>query len=240
MDIQECGESERLYESAFSGYQAFNYFAVVHTFESSDMYYCMHSPHSKSLFGCSGMRHKKHCILNKQYTEEEYDKLVAKIIEHMQKTKEWGEFFPIQLSLFPYNDSLAQDYFPLTEEEIRKRDWKWQDEEMKKEKDLREEVQAPDDINDADDSICDGFLRCSTSGKPYKIIPQELRLYRKMQLPLPRKCFLERHKERFLKRNTRALYDRTCDKCETAFKTTYDLDRPEKIYCEKCYLESFA
>jgi len=31
----------------------------------------------------------KYCILNKQYSKEEYEELVPKIIEHMQKTGEW-------------------------------------------------------------------------------------------------------------------------------------------------------
>jgi hypothetical protein len=32
---------------------------------------------------------KQYCILNKQYTKEEYEELVPKIIEHMKKTGEW-------------------------------------------------------------------------------------------------------------------------------------------------------
>jgi hypothetical protein len=38
------------------------------------------------LFGCIGLRNQQYCILNKQYTKEEYEKTVALIIEHMQQT----------------------------------------------------------------------------------------------------------------------------------------------------------
>ena len=34
-------------------------------------------------FGCVGFKHKQYCILNKQYTKEEYEKLVQKIIKQM-------------------------------------------------------------------------------------------------------------------------------------------------------------
>jgi hypothetical protein len=35
----------------------------------------------------------------------------------MKSTGEWGEFFPLPLSPFGYNETVAQDYFPLTSEE---------------------------------------------------------------------------------------------------------------------------
>ena len=31
---------------------------------------------------------------------------------------EWGEFFPSTLSPFGYNETVAQEYFPLTREEV--------------------------------------------------------------------------------------------------------------------------
>ncbi|MDP2669631.1 MAG: hypothetical protein Q8O99_01100 [bacterium] len=38
------------------------------------------------MFGCSNLRNKQYCIFNKQYTQEEYEQLVPKIITHMQET----------------------------------------------------------------------------------------------------------------------------------------------------------
>jgi DNA-binding NarL/FixJ family response regulator len=65
-------------------------------------------------FGCVGLQKKQYCILNKQYSKENYFGLKSKIIEHMQKTGEWGEFFPASQSLFAYNESIAhQEYYPL-------------------------------------------------------------------------------------------------------------------------------
>ncbi|MBI4059569.1 hypothetical protein HY406_00725, partial [Candidatus Giovannonibacteria bacterium] len=67
--------------------------------------------YSQSLFACIGLRNKSYCILNKQYTKEEYEKLVPKIIEHMNqmpyidkkgRVYKYGEFFPPELSPFSY------------------------------------------------------------------------------------------------------------------------------------------
>jgi hypothetical protein len=64
-----------------------------------------------------GLRDKKYCILNKQYTKEEYEILVPIIIKKMKADGERGEFFPSSLSPFGYNETQAQEYFPLTKDE---------------------------------------------------------------------------------------------------------------------------
>ncbi|MDD3302342.1 MAG: hypothetical protein PHN31_02220 [Candidatus Gracilibacteria bacterium] len=83
-----------------------------------NIYYSYFCHASSNLFGCVGIRNKDYCILNKQYTKDEYEELVPKIIEHMQKTGEWGEFFPSSISPFGYNETLANEYFPLSREKV--------------------------------------------------------------------------------------------------------------------------
>lgn len=57
-------------------------------------------------FGCVGLHDGyEHCILNTQYTKEEYQLLVPQIIEHMMKTGEWEESFPPKLSSYGYNET---------------------------------------------------------------------------------------------------------------------------------------
>ena len=189
-------------------------------------------------FGCSGLKNKKYCILNKQYSKEEYEELVPKIIAHMRSSGEWGEYFPIHLSAFGYNESEAQEYFPLTENEVVSRGWKWEKEDAIYEKYMGPAITIPPTIDTVDDSICAKILRCDVTGKPYKIIPQELKFYREMKLPIPRKCPDQRHKERMALRNPRKLWKRNCMKCQKEIETTYAPDRPEIIYCEDCYLST--
>ncbi|MEI8091831.1 MAG: hypothetical protein WCG98_06540 [bacterium] len=49
----------------------------------SSSIYVLDVHHSSNMFGCVGMRDKEYCILNKQYTREEYETLVPQIIEKM-------------------------------------------------------------------------------------------------------------------------------------------------------------
>jgi len=95
-----------------------------------DIFYSkMCTQNSHDLFGCVGLKHAQYCIFNKQYSKEEYFELRKKIIEHMKSMGEFGEFFPITMSPFAYNETLAQDYMSLSKEEVLARGWSWKDED---------------------------------------------------------------------------------------------------------------
>ncbi len=204
---------------------------------SNNIFYCDLTNNSHDLFGCIGLNHKQYCILNTQYTKEEYEKVVPKIIEHMTKTQEWGEFQPATKSLFGYNETVAQEYTQLTKDEVLSRGWKWIDEEVAKNQYMGPPYIIPDHITDVTDNITKQILTCEVTGKPYKIIVQELSFYRQMGIPIPRKCPAERHKDRNTLRNPRKLWGRVCAKCSKEIQTTYTPERPEIVYCERCYLE---
>jgi hypothetical protein len=191
----------------------------------------------KNCFGCVGLRNRSYCILNQQYSKEEYENLISRIIKHMEQTGEWGEFFPISLSPFGYNETIASEYFPLTREQATPIGGKWRN-EKKEATYYGAEYQVPDKIEDVSDDICNKILKCTATGRYYKIIPQELEFYRSMKLPVPKQCFEVRHQERMMLKNPRRLWERMCRKCKTPFKTTYAPERPEIIYCEKCYNDS--
>jgi len=242
MDCQECGDAELLYECAFLGYKAFNVKLSTHILGgSSDMEYCIFSPHSDHLFGCIGLRKKRFCILNKQYTEEKYKKLLTKIKEHMKSTSEYGEFFPASLSPFAYNETIAQDHYPLTKEEALEKGYKWRDEVKPSFENITKKLSAsrlPDTLDKIPDEILNWVIKCETSERPFQIQKQELKLYRKMDWPIPHLHFLERHKSRKNLRNPQKLWSRNCAKCNTSIVTSYSPDRSDIIYCEKCYLEA--
>lgn len=227
--------SELLYEVMSACVNSMrNSFCTV-AWGSSDMLYSDCCMYSSSLFGCIGLRHKKYCILNKQYTKEEYEKLVPKIFEHMITTKEWGEFFPIHFSPFAYNDSAAMEHFPLSAGETKKRGWKWRhDEEDQKPKTPYE---IPDHIKDVPENIHEQILICEVSGKPYKLIKQEVDFYRRMNLSIPRHSPDQRHLDRLAMRTPRRLFSRTCSNCRKEIQTSYSPDRPEIVYCEECYTQ---
>lgn len=96
-----------------------NYFSSL-CWTCSDIEYCDSCFNSQNLFGCTGLKKKQYCILNKQYSKKEYEKLLPLILEHVIKTKEYGEFFPINTAPFPYQDSVAEEYFPSKTESLKK------------------------------------------------------------------------------------------------------------------------
>ena len=151
---------------------------------------------------------------------------------------EWWEFFPASLSPFGYNETVAQEYFPLTKSEATKNGiFNWSDYEPpfpKVEKIIKASM-LPNDISKIPDDILNWAIECEVTGKPFRIIKQELEFYRKHNLPIPKKHPDQSHLDRLALRNPRKLFDRKCDKCSKSIKTTYSPDRKEIIYCEKCY-----
>lgn len=101
-------------------------------------------------------------------------------------------------------------------------------------------------IEDVSDDITKQILICEATaplsgrqaGKSFKVIPQELRFYRKMKLPIPRRSPNKRHIDRLNARNPQTIWQRNCEKCAAEIQTTFAPERPEKVYCEACYLET--
>ncbi|QQR54696.1 hypothetical protein IPG41_05930 [Candidatus Peregrinibacteria bacterium] len=228
-----------------AGYKAELYYEMVGSIEGSrcafctfswssqDTYYCDMVVHSSNLFGCCNMKRAQYCILNKQYSKEEYETLVPRIVEHMKKTGEWGEFFPIQNSKFAYNETVAQDYYPLTKEEALAQGYQWLNEEKH---DLANAPFIPDALSAVTDSILDSALVCEKTGRPYRIILQELAFYRKMGVPIPHYAPETRNEMRIALRNPIQTWERNCVRCGKSIHTSYAPEQPEIVYCEECYL----
>lgn len=236
-DITRNGNCEMLYECANmidTSYSAFCNLA----YQSSEVLYCDNCIGTENSFGCVSLKKQKYCILNTQYSKEEYEDLVPKIIEHMQANGEYGEFFPIEISPFGYNETKSIEWYSMTKSEVIAKGWKWSDYESPI-TNITKTINAnqiPSSIEDIPDEILEWAIICKKSGKPFKIIRQELNFYRSLGLPIPHLCPKERHFARIAPTNVRKLYSRQCAKCSKDIQTTYAPDRPEIVYCEECYL----
>lgn len=188
---------------------------------------------SKDLFGCVGLKQAQYCIFNKQYSKEEYEKMVAKIITQMKQRGEWGEFFPMHMSPFGYNETIAQEFFPATKESCTAAGWRWKDEEARAA--IAATTQIPPTIKSVPDSITSEIFVCKQCGKNYRVIQKELAFYRKMNLPIPFACGECRYTNRSQLRNPRYLWNRECDSCKKMIQSSYSPERPEIVYCESCY-----
>ena len=131
-------------------------------------------------------------------------------------------------------------YYPMTKEQVLAKEWKWDDYEPSKPATDKKilATDLPDNIKDSNDDILNTAIECEATKKLFKITPQELAFYQQQNLPLPRRCPDQRHLDRFHKRNPRKFWKRECGKCKKEIFTTYSPDRPERVYCEKCYLET--
>ena len=228
---------EQCYET-LGTIEVYNAAYCLFVFNSNDLLYCENCFNCSNCFGCVGLMRKKYCILNKQYTEGEYNALVPKIIEHMKSNKEWGVYFPSQYSPFGYNESLAYEYVPLTKEDALSKGFYWRDDidQMPKVEKTIPASGIPDFIDDVPDDILNWAITCELSKRPFQLIKQELDFYRSHNLPVPHLHPDERHKRRMELRNPRRIYARECAKCRAKVESTYSADKPEIVYCEKCYL----
>lgn len=240
-DIQYCQGAELVYDS-LSAVNNYNSRFVRHSWDCKHVSYVDECFYSQNLFGCIGLKKKEFCVLNKQYSREEYEKLLPQIIEHMKKTKEWGEFFPVHISPYGYNETLANSYFPLTKDQAISQGFNWSDYEqpLPEVAKIVSATQVPSTIDLVPDEILNWAIKCEVIQKPFRISAQELKFYRRQKLPLPRKHPDERYKERMAMQSQRRLYNSNCQKCGAAMKTSYSLTSPEILYCEKCYLESVS
>ncbi len=253
--------TELVYEFAH-GFGGQNVAFGVRNFFNHDARYNEECHDSSNIFGCVGLRKKNYCILNKEYSKEEYEALLPKLIKHMadvpytdQKGRvyKYGEFFPTDFTPFAYNETIAQEYFPFTKDEALERGYGWKDQEVRNYVvDIKTE-DVPDDIKYTAEGIVGKVITCAHAGtcleqctEAFKIVPEEFKFYKRMNLPLPRLCPNCRHYQRLKLRNPMKLWKRKCmcdkknhfhgnDHCQVEFKTTYSPDRPEIVFCEQCY-----
>ncbi len=251
MDYWEWGnKSELVYESENCGINTSRiYFCTQCWTGAHDLWYCDSCPGSGNCFGCIGIKKGEYSILNKKYSKEEYEALVPKIIKHMKDMPyidkrgieyRFGEHFPDELSLFAYNETAAYDFYPISKEEALSRGYQWKDKEKKNYTTTIKSSELPETIGKVDDSIINQVIECEDMDSPYsvgayRITPNELAFYRRMDIPLPRVCFDVRHMRRLAKRPPLKLEMRNCTKCNMEVETVYNESYAPIIYCETCY-----
>jgi hypothetical protein len=243
MDCYNFGFGSELIYETHANIHSYNMLFTHLSYDNHDLQYCDTCQNSENLFGCVGVKSGSYVIFNKKYSETEYKDLKGKIIEHMKKTGEYGEFFPPQLSPFGYNETEAAIYMPLSKDEALARGYKWEDLVPGTfGKETLEPEQIVDDIKDVQDTILKEALRCTKCNKNYNIVKAELDFYRHENIPIPRQCPDCRYKARINLRPPRKLWHRKCMKpgCNNEFETSYAPERPEIVYCERCYNEEVA
>ncbi len=271
--------TELVYDSLIIGSGGYNIRFSTHSYPNNkNLEYCFFALNSSDCFGCIGMNNKQYCILNKQYSKEEYEELTKKIREHMSsmpyvdvlgRKYGYGEFFPSELSPFPYEATEAQEFFPLTEEEAKQKGFAAYPTKKQSYSITLKSGDIPDHIKDVKDSILEEVIECAHQSKcveectgAFRVVRDELEFCRKMNIALPRLCPNCRHYSRLVLRNMPKFVRRQCQcagvqsedgvyknsishrhdqsHCSETFETSYAPDRPEIVYCESCYQSEVA
>ncbi|MEK7499187.1 MAG: hypothetical protein AAB649_01115 [Patescibacteria group bacterium] len=273
MDLYGTDDEDLTYENINSGlYSSLIKFCADSHTSCIDTRFCSYVRSSSNLFACISLRNKKFCVFNKQYPENEYNKLVSKIVEHMDEMPyvdsknrvfKYGEFFPPEISPFGYNETAAREYFPRLKHQILAEGFKWRESEEKKYAVTMSPERVPE-IATVEKSVLEEVIGCEHENRcdhqcsyAFRLIPDELQFYQKMQLPIPHLCPNCRHYERLVHKNPITLWPRKCqcaaeksengiyknavthshgkDPCPNVFQTSYAPDCPEIVYCEQCY-----
>jgi hypothetical protein len=243
-----CGDrSELNYDGISVGVQnSYVLFGSI-VWYSRNIFYSYMLNNCSNCFGCAEMNGKQYCILNKQYTKEEYEELVPKIIEQMKnmpyvdkegRSYSFGEYFPPEISPFAYNETIAQDYFPIDPKSAEEQGFRWREYTPGQYKTTIKGENLPEDINDVTDAITKEVIECEVTKKPFQITEQELSFYKRFNLPLPSVHPDERHARRLKLRNPMILRKRNCFFCSMEIDTTYlppEEGGPKKVVCTQDY-----
>ena len=187
-----------------------------------------------------GLDNKKFCILNRQYTEEEYWLKVDEIKTAMFARGEYGEFFPPEHLPFPYRIAMVTNYNGFRDfETVAKYGYDVAPVLGEREEgrgDILAAESLPDDIQDVTDEILEKIIFDQANNKHFRFIRPELEFYRRYRIPLPREhpsIRMQKWRNHF---NLRLqFFRRSCPICEAEFETTYLPDFQGTVYCESCY-----
>lgn len=225
---------EKIYFCCVIGGGSYNIrYSTIIPDRSKDIEYCIEMRSCSDCFGSVGLRKKQYCILNTQYSQEEYKALKQRIIEHMKETSEYGKFFPKSMSPWGYNETVAQLVMPLTQEEAKSKGFKWFEKPIPQY--TTDQVYAPpDNIRDIEwNDLAGKVIVCEESGRPFKIVKQEFDFYKTYSVPIPRLHPDVRLKHRFPTGELYNIHDAQCASCKITIQTS--MRDGDSVLCESCY-----
>lgn len=214
-------------------------------FRCQETEYCQYVFDCEYCFGCSGIRRKKFCIFNKQYSEDEYWQKLDEIKCNMLDRGEYGEFFPAKYSPSYYPDAGALvldaqdmgeafgalDFDPESMGAIG--------EPLYDESKMRSTEEIPDCINSVKSEEWVGVpIMDPKVNRRFGFVRPEIEFYKKNQIPLPNVHFIPRIKQLYFESNSGVFDQSTCDKCKKKITIARNITyKNRKIYCKPCYLE---
>lgn len=195
---------------------------------TAEMEYCYCCFGCQNCFGCVGLRSKQYCILNRQYSKDEYFDLRGRIIAQMSTAAEiragrgYGEFFPYELSLYPYIDSDAMLFYPLDAATASRLSIPWEHPTPDTSRAAESaSAELPDSVQDMPGNISEQVFRCESSHRPFRLSTRELNIHQKLRIPLSSLHWKTRMEERAARINFPELHDRFSDLSGQPLQTSF-------------------
>ena len=239
MDITIGGVGEFLYSCCGCGAFNSNLKMCVCCRTSSNLTYCISCYECKDCFGCANLRNAQYCILNKQYSKEEYEQLIPQIIQQMKQQNLWGSFFPKKISPHAYNDSMAMMLYPRSQKEAELSGYRWNSSIDPIPDNVRTSSSLPDNLADLPEDSTKTPLICEHSGRAFKLISKELMLLHSLGLPAPRQHPYFRAAQRMDLLGVSQLKDGFCTTCQIPVKYQPS-EYNQNFLCDPCYVSKLA
>ena len=195
---------------------------------------------SHDCFGCYGVKNGAYCLLNKEYTQKEYKKILPKVIAHMKKTGEWGQWFPHSMSPYYYDETDASLIFSVTGEEAKRMGLRMRKQKRREKSEGSPVSKIPDRVADFKKADLKKSFLCEETDRAYKITKEELAMHKQLGVPLPRVSWQARLAEHYPKAYPLP-HETTCAHCG---KSIYSFLDPKKttrpLWCDACYLQKYS
>ncbi|MFH1405434.1 MAG: hypothetical protein ABIH21_05085 [Patescibacteria group bacterium] len=207
--------------------------------------YCMMCDDLEYCFGCIGLRKKKYCIFNKQYSEDEYWQKLDQLKCAMLERGEYGEFWPVKMAYWWPQYGFASLVYPFTDEELKKLDAPHFDakEGMRyapypQDIEIYSTDEVPDCIADVGDEWAGKMFKDVEEDRRFTLNEHEIAYRKKKGYPFPRRHYRARFKELVRQVNSPERVLAVCTKCSKQIEINNNRMFPDrKVYCKPCYLQ---
>ena len=192
LDAVGSGKSERVANSSLVWENCVDIYNSFHITSCVDLEYCGFCHKCKHCFGCCSLIDKEYYILNKEYSKEDYFKLVAKLKEKIRNERLEGQFFPAHFSPCPYDESLAGFFLPLSIQEQSTLGFRSSEPTEQRRAEYLPSTNIPDTVQEAPEILTQQRFWDEISKKPFQITKFDIKFSRDNVVPLPEQYYIRR------------------------------------------------
>ena len=238
VDCISAFASERIFNSAMPQDKCYDMKCCYNVSQSKWMEYCAHCLQCENCFGCCGLVGKKYHIFNKPYAPEEYEKKKVEIIAAMQRSGEYGQFFPGYFAAVPYEETLANFHWPLSRAKAKELGFRVREKNIERSTDALDSSAIPDRSDDADANLPKRIFWDDVAGRQFQIQQADIDYCKTLGVPLPNTQYARRLQENFHRIPCNGqLREIACGRCERTIPTSWPEEYDGRILCEDCYLK---